>query len=135
MDMSTVNWMAVLVAAVANFVIGGLWFSPAMFGKLWMKANGFTEESLKGRNMGLIFGMSFLCCLIMSINLAMFLNAPSTDVTFGALAGFLAGFGWVAMGIIVISLFERRSGAYMFVNAGYMVVAFIVMGVILGAWR
>jgi hypothetical protein len=135
MDMSTINWMAVFVAAIANFVIGGLWYSPALPGKVWMRANGFTEESLKGGNMGLIFGVSFICCLVMSVNLATFLNDAATDMAWGATAGFLAGFGWVAMAIIVISLFERRSGAYMFVNAGYMIVAFVVMGLIIGAWR
>ncbi len=80
-------------------------------------------------------GVSFICCLVMSVNLAMFLNDAATDMAWGATAGFLAGFGWVAMAIIVIALFECRSGAYMFVNAGYMIVAFVVMGLIIGAWR
>lgn len=50
-------------------------------------------------------------------------------------AGFLAGFGWVALGIAVIALFERRSWKYVLINGGYMTVAFVAMGLILGAWR
>ena len=50
MDVQLNIW-AVLVAALSTFLIGGLWYSPAVFGKAWMKENGFTEESLKNSNM------------------------------------------------------------------------------------
>ena len=53
----------------------------------------------------------------------------------GILAGFLAGFGWVALGIGIVALFERRPWMYMLINGGYMTVAFVLMGLILGAWR
>ncbi len=71
----------------------------------------------------------------MSLNLAFFLNDPATDLAWGATAGFLAGFGWVAMSIFIIGLFERKSFAYMIINAGYMTVSFVIMGLILGGWR
>lgn len=135
MDFSTLNWLAIIVAAISAFVVGALWYSPVLFGKAWMRANNFTEESMKGANMGKIFGFAFLWILIMSINLAMFLNDPSTTAAWGATAGFLAGFGWAATGIFVVSLFERRSTAYMLINGGYLAVALTLMGFILGAWR
>lgn len=71
----------------------------------------------------------------MSLNLAMFLNDASTTPAWGAAAGFLAGFCWVAMGIFIIGLFERRSTRYMLINAGYMVVSLTLMGLILESWR
>ena len=135
MDFSTINWLAVLVAAISAFVIGGLWYSPLLLAKPWMKANGFTEASLQGGNMGKIFGLAFLWSLVMSANLAMFLNAPDTTAAWGATAGFLAGFGWVAMGFFIVGLFERRTTGWMLINGLYMVVALTVMGLILGAWR
>jgi hypothetical protein len=49
------NIWAVLVSALSTFLIGGLWYSPALFGKAWMRENGFTEESMKGTNMAKIF--------------------------------------------------------------------------------
>jgi hypothetical protein len=55
-------------------------------------------------------------------------------VAWGATAGFLAGFSRVTLGIGIVALFERRPWAYLLVNGGYMVVAFVVMGAILGAW-
>jgi hypothetical protein len=135
MDFSTINWLAVLVAALSTFIIGGLWYSPLLFGKAWMKENNLTDEGLKGTNMGRVFGLAFLWSLVMAINLAMFLNDKNTDLSWGAAAGFLAGFGWVAMAIFIIGLFERRSTRYMLINAGYMIVSFVIMGVILGGWR
>jgi len=71
----------------------------------------------------------------MALNLAMFLNDPKTNLSWGATAGFLAGFGWVVMGIGIGSLFERRPWSYVLVNGGYLTVALVVMGAILGGWR
>lgn len=135
MDFSTLNWFAIVAATIASFVIGGLWYSPILFGKLWMAEIGTTEEELKKSNQGKIFGLTFIFSFIMSVNLAMFLNDSATTAAWGATAGFLAGFGWVAMAIFVNGLFERRSARYMLINAGYFVVSFIVIGLILGAWR
>ena len=40
--MSTINWLAILVAAISAFVVGGIWYSPLMFGNAWMKDNNLT---------------------------------------------------------------------------------------------
>ncbi len=133
--MDQINYFAVLAAAVSTFVIGGLWWSPLLFQKAWMRANGFTEEKLQEGSMAKIFGVSFVLTVVMAFNLAMFLAGPDTTVAWGATAGVLAGGGWVALGIAVVALFERRSLTYVLVNGGYFVVAFAVMGAILGAWR
>lgn len=135
MDFSTMNWFAVGVAAIVNFLIGGLWYSPVLFGKIWQRENKLTDEELRKGNLAKIFGFSFLCSLVMAANLAMFLAGPATDVVWGTIAGLLTGFGWVAMAIITIGLFERKSVRYMLINAGYMIVSFTLMGVIIGIWR
>lgn len=132
--MDHLNIWAVLVSALSTFLIGGLWYSPAVFGKAWMKENGFTEEGMKNANMAKIFGLAFFLALIASINLAMFLG-PDTNVGLGAFYGFLAGFGWVATFVGTHYLFERKSFKLFLINAGYSVVSLTVMGVIIGAWR
>lgn len=104
-----------------------------MFGKLWIKANGFAAQPPAAT--GKTFAISFVLSLAMALNLAMFLNDPKTTLAWGAAAGFLAGFGWVAMGIGIVSLFERRPWTYVMVNGGYLTVALVLMGAILGAWR
>jgi hypothetical protein len=128
------NLWAVLVAAISAFVLGGLWYAPFLFGGVWKKANGFGANEPPAAN-AKIFIFSFVLSLVMAFNLAMFLNDPKTNLAWGATAGFLAGFGWVAMGIGIVSLFERRPWSYVLVNGGYLTVALVAMGAILGGWR
>ena len=129
---SQLNWFAILVAAISTFLIGGVWYS--IFEKPWMEVNNFTKELLQQRKLPIVFGLSFLFSLIMAFSLAMFIGSKA-DISFGLFAGFLAGFGWVFFSIAVISLFEKRSAKYIFINGVYMTVAFTVMGAILGAWH
>ncbi len=128
------NYLAIVVAALSTFLIGGLWYSPAVFGKAWMKENGFTEEGMKGGNIVKIFGVAFILGLISAVNLAMFMG-PENDPAMGALWGFLAGAGWVATFVGTHYLFERRSFKLFLINAGYSIVALTVMGIILAAWK
>ena len=130
-----INHFAVLSAALAAFVIGGVWYSPILFHKAWMNASGLNERDLRQGGMGKIFGLSFLLSLIMAYNLAAFLAAPDTTMLWGATAGALAGIGWVALSIGVVGLFERRSWKYVLINGGYFATTFIAMGAIIGAWR
>lgn len=134
MNISTINFLAVFAAAASYFLIGGVWYS-ALFSNAWMEANGFTKEQVAAFNKPRTFIWSFIFALVMSFNLAMYLNDAKTTAAWGATAGFLAGFGWVALSIGVTGLFENRSWKYIFVNGGYQTIAFTVMGAILGAWR
>jgi hypothetical protein len=128
------NYLPILVSGLSTFLIGGLWYSPAVFGKAWMRENGFTEENMKGGNMIKIFGISILLAIISAINLAMFMG-PENNPAMGALWGFLAGAGWVATFVGMHYLFERKSFTLFLINAGFSIVALTVMGVILAAWK
>jgi len=133
MNFHTLNVWAIVAATISAFLIGGLWYSPALLGAAWKRANGFSSDPAPAGAKG--FLIAFLLSLVMAINLAMFLNAPGTTLAFGAAAGFLAGAGWVAVGIGIVAVFEHRSWKYVLINGGYLTVALTVMGVILGAWR
>jgi len=130
-----INYLAVIAAALSTFVIGGLWYSPLLFHQSWMRANGWSAADPKTGGEARIFGGAFVLSLIMAFNLAAFLAGPDTTIAWGATAGALAGVGWVALGIAVVALFERRPLSYVLVNGGYWSVAFTIMGAILGAWR
>jgi Protein of unknown function (DUF1761) len=133
MNLHTLNTWAILVAALSSFLIGGLWYSPMLFVSAWKRANEFAVDPPPAGPKG--FLIAFLLSLVMALNLAMFLNAPGTTLAWGATAGFLAGFGWVAMGFGIIAVFEHRPLRYVLINGGYVTVALTVMGAILGAWR
>lgn len=132
--MATINWLAVLVAGISSFVVGGIWYSPGLFGKAWMAANQLTEEAIKAGNNGKIFGFTLIFSLVMSANLAMFLNEPATNLSWGATAGALAGI-WTFCAIAIHSLFELKSWKLIFINGGYSIVSLALMGAILGVWR
>lgn len=130
-----INYLAVIAAALSTFVIGGIWYSPLLFQQSWMRANRITPADLGSGGEARIFGGAFVLSLIMAFNLAAFLSGPDTTIAWGATAGALAGVGWVALGIGVVALFERRPLSYVLINGGYWAVSFVVMGAILGAWR
>ncbi len=135
MNWELVHWPAVAVAALATFVVGGLWYSPLLFAKPWMRVNGFSEADLQRQSKTRAFGGSAGFALIMSLNLALFLADEGTNLAWGLAAGGLAGVGWVATGLGMTALFENRSWTYIAINSGYHIVSFLVMGAILGAWR
>lgn len=135
MDFSGINPWAILVAALSNFLVGGLWYSPLLFAKRWMKEIGLTEEELRQSNMARIFGLTFLFSLVIAANLAFFQRIYQPDWGTGALVGAMIGLGWVTMSMATNALFERRSTVYMLIHMGNAVVSYAVMGAIIGAWR
>lgn len=129
--LQNIHWIAILFAALSTFIIGGIWYT--VFKKQWLECNQFSEADLNKRNMPKIFLLTFLFSILMSFNLALFVG--KSDVIFGAIAGFLTGFGWVAFAIAIIALFENRPLKYIIINGGYMIISFTVMGMILGGWK
>lgn len=126
------NYLAVAVAALSSFLIGGIWYSPILFARAWMREAGLSEEALR-RGVGKTFAAAFVLSLIVALNLAFFLG-PDPSIAWGATAGALAGVGWVAATLATIFLFERRSLALIVIDGGYAAVSYTAMGAILGAW-
>ena len=124
-------WLSIFVATAAAFVIGGIWYSPPVFGRLWMSLNGFTEEDQRRRSMVRVFGLSFLLALVMTVNLALFLG-PSPSLGFCIAAGAAAGVGWSAAGLGIIYLFEGRPFRLWLINGGYQAVTLAAIGGVLG---
>lgn len=131
---SGLNYPAVVVAAVVVYVLRLLWYAPALFGKLWTGASELTEEKAEKGSLGLIFGASFVLELMAALVLALLIG-PEATVSLGLQAGFLIGLFCVGTALGVTYLFERRSLRLWLLNAGYMTLAFTVMGGILGAWH
>lgn len=131
--MSGINLWAVLVAALASFVLGGLWYSPVLFGKAWQRETGLTDERLKAGNMGVIFGLSFVLSLAAACVFALFLG-PRPPLELGLGAGASAGLFWVAGSFGINYLFERRSLRLFLINGGYHTLQFTLIGLILALW-
>lgn len=132
--MPEVNYLAVIAAAVATFALGGLWYSPALFGKAWQREAGVTEEKMKSANMALIFGLTFVLSLIAAWVFALFLG-PRPPMALGLGAGFSAGLCWVAASLGINYLFERKSLKLWLINGGYHTLQFTIIGLILALWH
>lgn len=131
---ANVNWLAILVASLSSFVIGGLLYSKALFGKIWMREVVLTEAEIEKSNFFKIFGLTFVLTFIMATCLAFFFGGK-VNVTEGMLYGGLTGLGWVSTAFGVIYLYEHKSFTLWAIHAGYNTITFIVMGAILGAWH
>ena len=127
------NWIAVFVAALAGFAVGGTWYGP-LFGKPWMRESGVTTDKARAVNMPKLYGTVLVLNLIAAGSLAMFIG-PGATWRFGLFAGFMTGLTFIATALGVIYLFESRSLRLWLINAGYQIVIFSVMGAILGAWH
>lgn len=127
------NIWAVLVAALSGFVLGGLWYSPVLFGKAWQRETGLSDETLARGNLALIFGLAFVLCLVASLVFAMFLG-PRPSLALGLGAGFSAGLCWVSASFGINYLFERKSLKLFLINAGYHTLQFTLIGLVLALW-
>ncbi len=66
----TPNWWVLFVAALIPMIVGAIWYNPKVFGNLWMRTSGVTEEKAKSGNMFLIFGLSYVFSLFIAQTLA-----------------------------------------------------------------
>lgn len=158
MELAITPW-AIPVAAVAALVVGSIWYNPKVFGNIWMRESGMTEEKMKGSNMIKIFGLSLVFAALLAILLMQFTNhqwgamgmvggdptdaLPSFEAFMadygnafrtykhGALHGTIFGLFGALPIIGTIALFERKSAKYIFINAGYWVVTLAIMGALL----
>lgn len=130
--LSDLNWLAVVVAAVSTFALGAVWYGP-LLGKPWTSFTGITPEKAREANMAIIFGAAFVLQLIAATALALFIG-PGMGWGEGAFAGFMAGAFFVATGMGVAYLFERRPPVLWVIDAGYQVTSFTLMGLIIGLW-
>jgi Protein of unknown function (DUF1761) len=130
--MNGINLWAVLAAAVAAFALGGLWYSPALFGRVWQREARLSDADLAARNPARTFGLAFLLSLVAAFVFGMFLG-PHPSLALGLGAGFAAGLAWVTASFGINYLFERRSVTLFLVNGGYHTLQFTLYGVLIAA--
>lgn len=129
-----VNYLSILVAGVAAWALGALWYGP-LFGKMWQHEVGMTDDDLKGANMPLIFGTSFVLMCIMMFGMvpALLMAHDNISVSHGAFHGALFGvfFALTSMGINY--LYQRRSIKLWLIDGLYQVALLAMGGAVLAA--
>ncbi len=139
MPTTVVSPVAVLVAAVVTMVIGGLWYSPILFGKQWIRLSGMSMEkvqSAKQRGMAVSYALMFVGALVMSYILAHVVwFTHATTFGTGMQMGFWMWFGFISPVLLGPVLWEGKSLGLYVLNSAYYLVVIMVMGVILALWN
>lgn len=134
----TINYLAVIVAAIASMVIGMAWYSPMLFGKQWMELIGISVkdmEAAKKKGMSKTYALAFVSSLVMAYVLAHFVDyAMASSLADGAMAGFWVWLGFVATVSLSSVLWDCKPWKLYFINVGYHLVQLVVMGEILTLW-
>ena len=129
--MRAFEWLPSLLAAVSAFVLGGLWYSPRVFGKVWQREAGLSDEQLRGANRARIYVVAFVLCLVAAIAFSMVIT-PEASFFMAFHSGIGVGVFWVATSFGVNYLFELKSFKLWLVNAGYHTLQFTLYGLIFG---
>ena len=131
-----VNWVAVIVAAIAHFVLGAIWFTAFM--QPWLSGIGKSMEQLKAEagNATLAYVIAFLCNVVMARVLAQVIIATGESSAFhGMKVAMFLWAGFVATTFMTEYAFEARHVSLWAINAGYPLVGLLIMGAIIGAWK
>jgi hypothetical protein len=136
MVLPNVNSLAVLVSGVAIFVLGGLWYSPALFAKQWMALMGKSEADMKARPTPILFLQAFLSGLLSAWGIAVLLNhfinlTPGR----GAMVGVLCWLTFAGATSYANAIFSQKPRALWLIDTGFNLVSFAIAGVILAVWR
>jgi len=127
------NWVAIIVAAVVNIVLGSLWFSPLLFQKPWI-ALRVDKAPMSGTASPMLYVITAVGALVSAMTLDWIIGlAHAGTLLGGAIIGLYAGLGFVAPAILSDNLFNERPFKLYLIVAGFPVVGLLVMGAIIGA--
>ena len=133
------NYVAVLVAGIISMIIGGFWYSPAGFGKAWIKLSGMTNKQLshvKKKGMAGSYVFAFVAAIITNWVLAQVLTiSGAASARVGMLVGFTLWLGFIATTLLSGLLWEQKPLRLYLINAGHYLLVFLINGALLAVWQ
>jgi Protein of unknown function (DUF1761) len=133
----SVNYAAVLLAAISSMLVGGIWYAKPVFGTEWMKLAKVDEKKAQkdaGKAMGGMFVLALVMAYILS-HMIYFASLHFSDRSFFSIGLTTALFAWVGFVLPTVassSLFEQRRKKLTAINLGNWLVTLVVMGAIIG---
>jgi Protein of unknown function (DUF1761) len=140
LDLSGINWLAVIVATVVYFALGALWFAPQTpLGRAWVAASGYTSPSSGAASSNLFYIFPAITCFIAVVATALLAKATGTDtIGEGLILGLVVGIGYAGAILVSTSAFEfskPNQWAWGLIDASYHVVGLIIAAIILALFR
>lgn len=135
---SNINWLALLVATLAYFMLGALWYSKALFGHKWaaLVKLDVNDPNLKKGMASMMVG-SFIFMLVACLGIA-FLVArinPERSIIAAIKIGLLAGICFASTALSISFIYERKPRSLFFIDCGYHVIGLLLASIILVMWR
>lgn len=132
----SVNLLGVLLGAIANMIVGFVWYSPYVMGKPWMRLMGFTEKSIKEaqQKMGPLYGLSFVGALIQAAVISVILKMTFVNELGSALLiGGLLWLGFIAVTQLTDAIFNIRkfNPHLLAINTFYQLLSILIMTTVL----
>jgi hypothetical protein len=129
-----INWWAILAAIVSNFVVGGIWYSPALFVRPWLEMSGVNKSDFDAGLPKALAGD-----LVSSAAMALVLDhiihwTHVADLAQGLFLAFCIWLGFIAAVLLGSVTYEHRPLKFLAINALYRLIAILVMGAILTLW-
>ena len=130
-----VNFLAVFVAALANYLIASIWYA-VLFSGVWKKLTGISEMKPKPVNIVLVFIGSLVMSYVLAHSIVF--GNYYTHMS-GAAAGLMGGFfnwlGFIAPVTLTNVLYEKRPWKLWLLDNAFWLVSLLVMGTILSVWQ
>jgi hypothetical protein len=136
-DITQINFLAVVVAAVATFMIGGAWYT--FFAKAWQAAQGYSEDRVKEiqaqTSLVKVFGTMMVCYFILSLILAILVQVTAIDSwSAGATLGLLV---WGLVSSVALTSHVSRDVGHTgyLIDTSYQFIYCIGTGALLAVWH
>jgi len=131
MEFAGINYLAIVVAAVAGFMVGGVWYN--VFGNAWAHALGKTKEDFKPHPKPFI--IAIISQLIMAFVLSGVIGHVGEPTLFrGVISGLMIWAGFVATSLATNHAFQQTKLSLTLIDSGHWLVVLLVMGAIIGAF-
>src|SRR5450755_1325096 len=140
MNLANVNFLSVLVAAVASWIFGAIYYTT--LGKAWLAAQGKTAESCKIENAGKStaakitpFILSFVGAVIMGVVLyGILVHTGKFSLRAGVISGAFCWFGFVLNTVVVNNAYTGRKLMLSVIDTAHWLGVLVIIGGIIGAW-
>jgi len=129
-----INYIALVVAAIARFLFGWLWYSPLLFGKAWMALTNCNPDEMK-RRMPVLAPTDLISNFVMAFVLVHAVHyAGAANWGQGAAVGFFNWLGFIATVTLMSTLYEKRPAKLFWINNGFQLISLLIMGAIIAVW-
>lgn len=134
---SHLNWLAILVAAVAYFMLGALWYSKLLFAHTWVKSTGVdmnNPDAKKG--VGGVMAFTFILEVVTCIGLAVLVHRLGLTLwTSGIKLGLMTGICFAGTSVFISYLYQMKPKVLSVIDGGYHIIGQIIAGIILSMWH